>query len=131
MRILGYVNHSPNEDIKISGNKYATFSKQNVPYVTTPHINIPKQACTISAQNLNDYHAQIYSILKVSVCLALQDYDFKWIIHYKGETYRVTFRTYVPFIIEDTEGHADPVVTTNAEQAMLPNFAVPANAKHS
>lgn len=105
MRILGYVNHSPNEDIKISSHEYATLPKHNVPYSTTPHIDIPKQACTISAQNVNDYHAQIYFILQESGFLALQDRGFKWIIRYKGATYQVTFRTYVPFIIGDTEGH--------------------------
>jgi hypothetical protein len=108
MRILGYVNHCAKADdsnachLEENNIDVAT---NDVPHTTTPCLQIPKPACTQSAQNVNDYHAQIKFILEESGFLELQDRGFKWILHYRGEPFPVTFRTYVPFIIGDTEGH--------------------------
>ena len=108
MRILGYINHSPNieethveEDI----NGIPTPSVSVGAAATMPHMEIPKHSSAHAAQNANDYHAQLQFILKESGFLSLQDCGFKWILHYRGEDHKVTFRLYIPFIIGDTEGH--------------------------
>ena len=111
MRILGYVNHCAKEEDDSNvcqleeNNNPIHVANNDVPYTTTPCLQIPKSACTQSAQNVNDYHAQIKFILEESGFLELQDRGFKWILHYRGVKFPVTFRTYVPFIIGDTEGH--------------------------
>jgi len=85
MRILGYINHQARKEN--DGNEdTATGLSQG-------------------AKNMNDYHAQVYFILKHSGFTELQQRGFKWNIHYQGNVIPVTFRMYVPFIIGDTEGH--------------------------
>jgi hypothetical protein len=100
MRILGYINHaatnSSSEHCHVPGDR--TWS-------TVPHLDIPKKAATQGAKNANDYHAQLHFILRESGFLSLQQKGFRWNLHYKGSVFPVVFRTYVPFIIGDTEGH--------------------------
>ena len=97
MRILGYINHYTRKDDDES---------QPANDVTEAEEPIsPSNTMSKGAQNANDYHAQIHFILEQSGFLELQRRGFNWIIHFQGNTFPVTFRMYVPFIIGDTEGH--------------------------
>ena len=87
MRILGYINLSP------------------VHYRASSLPMTGKTRMSVAAAKLNDYHAQIEFILRESGYLQLQDQGFNWNLHFRGREYPVTFRTYVPFIVGDTEGH--------------------------
>ena len=105
MRILGYINHSPNIEETHTEEDINGIPTPTVGAATMPHMEIPKHSSAHAAQNANDYHAQLQFILKESGFLSLQDCGFKWILHFQGEDHKVTFRLYIPFIIGDTEGH--------------------------
>ena len=87
MRILGYINLS-----------HVYYKASQLPMTGLTRMSV-------AAAKLNDYHAQIEFILRESGYVQLQNQGFDWILQFRGEQFPVTFRTYVPFIIGDTEGH--------------------------
>jgi hypothetical protein len=109
MQVLGYINHEPlhEQEESINNNQYmnpkTTSSDMNIH--TVPHISLPNVRSEKSCQKLNDYHAQIYFILKQSGFLHLQNSGFRWKLHFHGEILAMTLHPYIPFIIGDTEGH--------------------------
>jgi Plavaka transposase len=102
MRILGYINHQTKKGSK-EGNKTGGDITED------EEDGNPSEDDTTGlsqgAQNMNDYHAQVYFILKHSGFTELQQRGFHWNIHYQRKVFPVTFRMYVPFIVGDTEGH--------------------------
>jgi hypothetical protein len=87
MRVLGYINHEPlhEHEESMNNDQYmnpeTTSSDMNIH--TVPHISLPNVRSEKSCQKLNDYHAQIYFILKQSGFLHLQNSGFRWKLHFQ------------------------------------------------
>jgi Plavaka transposase len=108
MRILGYINHDAIHDHDTNlDNDLDNNDNNDLANVVLAEdgLTMDQSSKAASSRRLNDYHAQIQFILKESGFLSLQEKGFKWKLHFKGNVYPVTFRTYIPFIVGDTEGH--------------------------
>lgn len=109
MRILGYINHDAIHDREHEINLDNDLDNDDNDVinhiVVADGLTMDQSSKAASSRRLNDYHAQIQFILKESGFLTLQEKGFKWKLHFKGTVYPVTFRTYIPFIVGDTEGH--------------------------
>ena len=109
-RILGYINHTPDEDTLGCYDLASPVNEEVSPdneISTMPHLNLDTSLMTKECITMNDYHAQLEFILIESGFLLLQESSgVRWTLKYKGVSHQnVTLCLYVPFIIGDTEGH--------------------------
>ena len=104
MRILGYINHQTKKGSQQGKNENAG-DIMEAEEDDEDSSEGDTTGLSQGAKNMNDYHAQVYFILKHSGFTELQQRGFQWNIHYQKKVFPVTFWMYVPFIVGDTEGH--------------------------